>query len=412
MKIFAVPTLIAGSVAALSILFFTGLSSVLGDEQLGQMLLAQSAIALVSIFCIPQCFVYLIAAHSEDELLSRYKKSLVIEVLGSIFGLVCILLFFALPLESMGKWRAPCLVIYMSLSLQAMSSSVGWFRAKESWLAYAAWNLTPNLIRIPLIWATPWALEAGLLPDARGNYELAFFLYYLVPDLIRLFFVQLPLIIRQWSWPGLTTAAEAAQEIFKNWFFDVGSAINDVADKIVVGALLGPKILVTYYFARKLGVMVVMVCEPYNWERFRRISAIDDPLKKLRAQKSTHLFGVGIALSMFLSIFVITLILKDEKLAEYFLPSSVHIYFQFFAAVLLCECLISSNKWGRYISNIGNYSLEYLCIRLILFALFAAICGTLMGHLGVYAVVAALAISWLLETVYLVGKINKSVVSR
>src|SRR5436305_491456 len=48
MKVFAVPTIVAGLTAALSVVFFTGLSHVIGDALLGHIILVQSAAAMIA----------------------------------------------------------------------------------------------------------------------------------------------------------------------------------------------------------------------------------------------------------------------------------------------------------------------------------------------------------------------------
>lgn len=398
MKVLAIPTLASGLTAALSVLFFTGLSRVLGDSLLGQIILVQAASAVVAMTCIPQCWVYLIAAQRPEELVARYRHGFTAELTGMSLGAVVIATLTLL--STADKWHG-ALLVYASLAVQASSSCLGWLRANESWGRYTLWVLGPNLIRVPLIWATPSLVAHGWLPDARGDQALAMALYFLAPDLVRWLVIAVPIAIKHYRWPPLRETARATVIILQNWLFDVGSALTEVTDKVVVGTLLGPQALVAYFFARRLGIVATMVCEPFYAEQFRRAVATTD--RGMRAQRQTLAYkqGLGLAFGLFIAMTVaIALALRIPLLAD-FVPAAVLALLPLFGLVLLLDCLLAANRWSRYIAQLNGGNARLLAVRIVLFGLFAFnvwLFGSLLSGLGL---ALAFALTWLLEAGYI-----------
>lgn len=400
MKVFAVPTITAGLTAAMSMLFFVGLSRCFGDALLGKIIVVQAGAGLVAMVCIPQCWVYLIGARSPAELRSRYAQGLSTELIGIAMGAVIVGLGVSLPVFAAPEWRSGALIIYVSLAIQASSSCLGWLRANESWRRYAFWNLAPNVVRVPLIWLTPWLVHQGVLPDASGDAPLVMALYFLAPDIVRLVLVYLPIAARNYAWPGFGQTLSGARSILQNWLFDIGSAATDTADKLVVGTLLGPHILVAYFFARKLGIITIMVTEPFYAEHFRRVVKLGAPAAWSQMVTRVYLQGIGFAAGLYAAMMCgVAIILSIPPLAA-FVPRAISAAIWLFAAVLLVDCLLAANRWSRYLAMMNGAASRLLLVRLSLFALFLVNTAWFGNAFSGMGLAGAFALTWALEAGY------------
>jgi len=404
MNVLAVPTIASGLAAALSVLFFTGLSRVIGDALLGQVILVQAVAAIVVILCVPQCWVYMIAAQSREELVARYRRGFSAEVASIALGALVIAPISVFPLGD--KWSG-ILIIYTSLAVQASSSCLGWLRATENWRRYTLWVLGANLVRVPLIWATPWLVTKGWLPDVRGEQALVMAIYFLAPDLVRWIAIALPIAFRHYRWPGLSETIGATRIVLQNWLFDVGSSLTDTADKVVVGALLGSQTLVAYFFARRLSIVATMVCEPFYAEHFRRNMAIPNPVVRRQRQAVIYRQGLGLAFALFVAMMGAILVAALMPVLATLMPNAVLALLPLFALVLLFDCLIAANRWSRFIVQLNGGSLQLLGVRLVLFSLFVLnvwLFGNMLAGLGL---ALAFGLSWLLEAAYVSGQLRQ-----
>lgn len=397
MKVFAIPTLASGLTAAMSVLFFTGVSRVLGDDLLGRIILTQSAVALVVMGCVPQCWVYLLAAKGRAELVARYRLGFSAELFG--FALGVLLVGLALTLPGADRWRGG-LIIFASLAVQSSSSCLGWLRATESWWRYLLWVLGPNLLRVPLIWATPWLVSHRWLPDAQGAPAMAMALYFLLPDMVRWLAIAAPIALRHYKWPGFRNTAIAARQILQNWLFDVGSALTDVADKVVVGTLLGPQTLVAYFFARRLGIISTMVCEPLYAEKYRRVVLLTDPLARSDSQSTSFRHGLALALAMFIVMMATVVVATQVPPLAQMIPAAVIAMLPLFALVLLADCMLAANRWSRFLVQLNGGSSQLLVVRLAIFVLFALNVWWLGDLLAGLGLALAFGLSWFLEASY------------
>lgn len=412
MKVVAIPTIVSGLTAVLSVLFFTGLSRVIGDDLLGRVILVQSSVGMVIMFFVPQCWVYIIAAQDRADLIFRYRHGFSIEAAGFMLGAVVIAAALTLPMAE--RWSGG-LVIFASLAVQASSSCLGWLRATESWSRYSLWVLGPNLIRVPLIWATPWLVAQHWLPDASGEQTMVMVLYFLVPDMVRWLAIATPIAVRNYRWPGFHETFTASRFILQNWLFDVGSAVTELADKVVVGTLLGPQTLVAYFFARRLGIVATMVCEPFYAEQYRRTVTLSDPLMQSQRQTVIYRQGLGIAsllcATLFIALAVATMLPPLKKIV----PTAVLNLLPLFAIVLLVDCLMAANRWSRFVAQMSGGNSHLLGVRIAVFGLFVAnvwLFGNLLAGLGL---ALAFALSWLLEAAYLsalLRTVSRSAISR
>lgn len=408
MKAFAVPPVVFASNAALSLVFFSGIAHGFGDATLGHILLLQAIAAVVAISCAPQSWVYILAAKEPSELIACYRRGVTIEVAGLSLGAAIIALALMLPWRVLDPWRDGMLVIYLSLAIQGMGSCMGWFRATESWYRYSLWILGANLIRAPLIWATPLLTAHGLLPDVGGDTAAIIAIYFLLPDLVRLSAIALPLALRHYRWPGLAESVAAARTIMQNWFFDLGSMSTEVVDRIAVGLLLGPQTLVAYFFARKVGVIAGMVTEPFFAEQYRRTVLLRSAQARAAMQRHVYLQGIVISVAIFAAIMAAILLLRLMPSVAVLLPAAVDNLFPMFTGVLLVECLLAANRWSRFVALLNGGGARLLLVRVSLLMLFTVnlwLFGATISGLGL---ALAFALSWVLEAVYVSDQLRRA----
>lgn len=392
MKSFAVPTITAGLAAGLSVLFFLGLADRFGDVVLARIVLLQASVALLQMLLIPSAWVYLLGAGRGDDADFRYSQGISLEWASTGLGVLIIL---AVGLV-IGSAADGAIFMFLSLATQASASTLGWLRAHDSWRRYVAWVLLTNGIRPVLIWLSPALVKAGLIPDVGGDVQLIALIFFLLPELVRLALIYLPMLVRHYRWPGFAACRAGATHIYKNWFFDVGSAATDQADKLLVGGLLGPQILVAYFFARRIGIVTVMVTEPFYWESFRR-SRLGAAVPRYF---TTWLQGIGFAGLLWVALVAGLLVTLQIPALARFVPDAVIEYLPLFFAVVLFDGLSAANRWSRFLAQITGQSLELLGVRLLSFGVFASVLVAISGAATVWSVVLAMAAGWCLDTFY------------
>jgi len=400
MKAFTIPVLSSALVAFMSIFFFAGISFVLGDRVLAQMVTYQAIAAVVLIFCTPQSLVYMIGSHQSDEIQNRFSQSFTAEIVGISTGAAILAIALILLPSGLLPGRAAIILFYFSLAVHALQSCLGSFRAREHWTYYAAWNLTPNLVRVPLIWGTPWLRAHGLSPGLGTTFESQVFLYFLVPELVRFVFIALPLIVSTFSRPLFADVLGAAKTIFKNWIYDIGSVICDQMDKVVIAAVLGPQILVAYFYARRIGVAVSMVTEPFYAEQYRKLISRPSDHRHIR------IYCGGLVLSMVLCAMLVGVLflIKNIALLNHYIPDSVQSMFLVFLCVVFFDALLAANRWIRFVGQLDGGAMRILYLRLAVFGLYMvniSFFGNLGSGLGL---VLSFALSWLIEAAYLVRR--------
>ena len=407
MKVFAIPAVVAGLTAGLSLLFFVGISQQFGDAALGEIVMVQAVAAMVLMLFLPQCWVYIIAARDPEELKDRYRRSLTIEIAGIACGAVALAVLLLLPINLFENWQQGAHLIYLSLAIQGMTSCMGWLRATESWVRYAIWNIGSNLIRVPLIWATPLFAGTDVSIYVHESRSGLFLVYFLIPDLIRLTGVALPIVVRNYRWPGFSRAVESLRIVLRNWLFDFGSTINETADRLVVGLILGPNVLVTYFLARRLAIAVSMVTEPFYIEHYRRFSAIS--VRDLDRRPMQKIYAVGAVLAIGVAVVVSALIYAGTQIPfiVQFMPDAIASMILVFSGVLLVDSLIAANRWSRFVTQLDGGAQQLLVVRVLIFSFFCLGVfwfGDAGGGLGV---VLALAVSCLFEATYLTFRIAR-----
>lgn len=406
MKVFAVPTTVSGVTAGLSFLFYVGISRQFGDPTLGQIVMMQAVAAIILMMCLPQCWVYIIGAQRSDDLQIRYRHAATIEIFGIALGALTFAMILAFPVHAFSGWRGAAFLLYSSLAIQGMTSCLGWLRATESWSRYALWNLAPNLIRVPLIWGMPWLNQYDLLIVPLGDNTRLIFIYFFVPDLVRLVTIALPILLQNYIWPGIAETIKAVRTVKRNWLFDLGSTMNETADRLVVGVLLGPNVLVAYFFARRLGSVVSMVTEPYFAENYRRLTRSNS--SEWRNRSIYRVYGAGILFALVIALVMVAAIFMVSSIPFFIdlIPPAILSMFAIFSGVLLIDSLIAANRWSRFITQMDGGARQLLLVRSTLFGMF---CGGLflLGNIfNAWGVVLALATSGLLECVYLLYRMH------
>lgn len=411
MKAYAIPSLSSGLAALISIVYYSLFSVNFGNDLLGMFIFLLSIVSLVQIALIPQTWVYIIAAPSDLEAHFRFSVGAVVELFGGILAalvLLVICLIPALPLRAHAKEAA---IIFTGLWIAGCSSPQGLARRLNLWNVFMCWMLLPNIIR--LIFILAYVNEIRPFGQLNGNTNSwkIFLIFYLIPEVIRFLGVY-PRLLRKFFVPvQLKHAYSETKKILSNWMFDVGSAITEVADKIVVGALLGPILLVVYFFARKFSIVSSMLLEPYFAESYRRLLT-SDSANLLKDSTKIYLSGIAISLSVF-ALIVIALYLQGHVyFIERLVPSVIYEHSYVFIAVLAIDCLIAANRWGRYLSHLTNRHIQLFIIRITSFALFAMGCYFLFPLFSDFAVPVAFFCCWIFETsydIYLLRKINSAI---
>lgn len=364
MKVFALPTLVAGSVAGLSIIFYLALSNLLGDDRLGTLLLAQAIGGLIGVVSVPQCWVFLMASRDEGEVRERFSIGVRVEARGFLTGLGLSIALMLLPLEILAPVQDLFLLMFLSFFVQLCSSSFGLFRVRQAWKGYAAWSLMPNIIRAILVAGFIFVPPRIARLSDLGLFELSL-IFFLAPEVLRFALLHIPNILRNFKAVEPAVMKRGTKQIFHNWLFDVGSGATDVCDRIVVGLLLGLNTLVAYFFARRMATLCLFVCEPFFAEMFRRIS-IGAALGPIRlSYRRAYLMGLAIAAGMFLGV-------ASGATAAWFvpplkalIPEAILEMLPLFAGIMFIDSLNAASKWGRYASQRLAVGHKLLGVRLI-----------------------------------------------
>jgi len=265
--------------------------------------------------------------------------------------------------------------------------------------------VAPNIVRVPLVWLTPWLAAHGWLA-IPGDRTTAILLYFTVADAVRWLLMYLPLVRRNYQLPSFATTISGTRKILQNWFFDVGSAFTDIADKVIVGAVLGPQLLVVYFFARKVGTVASMVNEPFFTEHFRRIG---QTVGTLRASAQTRIYRHGIALSGVIFIGVATVVALALRVPQiaHFMPPSIAVHLLLFVLILGIDCALAANRWSRFVTQLDGGVKLLLLVRLSAFGLFAAGVAMFGNQFDGLGLCIAFASGWAAEAAFLIGRLRR-----
>jgi hypothetical protein len=411
MKAYVIPSFSSGLAALISIGYYSLFAINFGNDLLGLFIFLLSIVSLVQIAFIPQAWVYIIAATTDRDAHYRFSVGALVELFGGILAALILLVLCLIPALPLRAHVKEAMIILGGLWIAGCSSPQGLARRLNLWNIYMQWMLLPNIIRLIFIMAyingfRPFGRLTG--DDHRWKIYLIF---YLVPEIIR-FLLVYPRLLKKFFVPvQLKHVYMETIKILRNWLFDVGSAITEVADKIVVGALLGPILLVVYFFARKFSIISIMFLEPYFAESYRRLVTPDNS-NPLKTATKIYLNGIAMSLSVF-ALIVTGLFYSHSHLYSVarLVPSVIYEHLYVFTAVLAIDCLIAANRWGRFISHLTSKHVHLFIVRIISFAIFVIGCFILIPWFSDAAVPAALFCCWIFETifdVYLLRNINSA----
>jgi hypothetical protein len=219
---------------------------------------------------------------------------------------------------------------------------------------------------------------------------------FLVPDIFRFATLYLPTALRHFRWPGVAAVHTAARQIYRNWFYDVGSAATDHSDKLFVGGLFGPQVLVAYFFARRIGVVTVMVTEPFFMELYRRRETGASPL----GAGAIWARGLGLATAIWAGMTLAIVLATQIPPVARFVPEAVVTLLPMFVAVMLLDSLFAANRWSRFLAQMTARAVQLFGVRLFGFGLFALVAWLVAPAMPVWGVVLAMASGLLVDTVY------------
>jgi hypothetical protein len=412
MRAYAIPSFSAGLAALISIVYYSLFAISFGNDLLGLFIFLLSIVSLVQIALIPQAWVYIIAAPTDNDTHYRFSVAAVVELIGGILATLVLLVLCLIPALPLRAHVKESMIIFGGLWIAGCSSPQGLARRLNLWKTFMQWILLPNIIRLIFIMAYINGIRPFGNLTGDDNRWAIFFIFYFVPEIIR-FLLVYPRLLRKFYVPvQLEYVYVETKKILRNWMYDVGSAITEVADKIVVGALLGPILLVVYFFARKFSIISIMFLEPYFAESYRRIVTPDNS-NLLKTATKIYLSGIAMSLSMF-ALIVTGLFYVHAHLYSVgrLVPSVIYEHLYVFIAVLAIDCLIAANRWGRFLSHLTSKHIQLFIVRILSFALFVAGCLILIPWFSGAAVPLVFFCCWIIETifdVYLLRKINSAV---
>jgi len=219
--------------------------------------------------------------------------------------------------------------------------------------------------------------------------------------LSRVAIVNAPLVFKQFRLLPMDEFLLRFLSVWHNWLFDIGSALTEVGDKVVVGAALGPQLLVPYFFGRKVGAAAAMVLEPYYVEQYRRLAVLVDARSTRQGnQKAIYARGLLLAGSMYVVLSIVVTVMMSIPAASALVPQAVRQNQVMFILVLLIECGIAANRWMRYSSHMSGKSAQLLAFRTglcLFFAVESFLFGTFWNGLGICLAFFGL---WLLESLF------------
>ena len=156
-----------------------------------------------------------------------------------------------------------------------------------------------------------------------------------------------------------------------------------------------------YFFARRLGIVATMVCEPFYAENFRRSSKTGIHQSRRKRQLRVYLQGLGLAVALFIVMAAMVFLTAQMPMIAPLIPAAVLLSLPLFSLVLLVDCLLAANRWSRFMAQLNGGSAQLLAVRLTLFLLFALNVWLFGNGIAGLGLALALALSWILEAVYL-----------
>lgn len=398
MRGFSVPTLAGGVVAVASLAYFTAASRWLGDEALSLFVVAMAEVAVLQALLIPRTWLHVIAG--TGSLGCRLSQSVVLELVGGVTGLLVLLAYVSLR-DFESNAIALRLVVYVSLWVPSLTSATGFYRASHRWLSYFFWIAGSALLRFPaLVW---WNAnqQAWTGSNATDSVLSMVVVTYLLPEMLRLVLGYLPLLPRHWQSTTIPALRNALKLISSNWRFDFLSALTESLDKVIVGLLFSPAVLVCYFFARRIAGVIPMVIEPYFAHVYQRQAETSNQFPGSHFWRQHYFRGLAISATLALLSCALILVLVDWTGARAAIPEAVTQQLGLFCAVLAIDAVMCANKWYRYMSQRTGASALF-AMRTVSFCAFVLVATLPIGPPFGGTPVPAMLISLIIDVAALV----------
>ena len=369
MKPFLVPSACGAVVAATSLVFYALFDRVFGSAFLGMVIIVQSVAAILQMTVVPQSWLYVMAAPDRPELERRYALSMLIELITGAAGTILALGLTFLPIRVLSAHRWELVLIFLGLWAAGSTSHQGFLRARLAWTRYTIYILWPAFIRLAFI------LTAALLPRLGitvrwSDWSVAVIgALFFVPEASRYAVAQSWGLSRHGQrFPGAEMVA-ALRRIAHNWLFDLGSGFIENADKLLVGWLVSPTILVVYFFARRIGGAITIAIEPLYAELYRRIEVRRTPHRR-RDETLAWLIGAAVAAVAAGGLALLFIGAELVPAVARYIPASLTANPAIFVTLLLIDAGVSVNRWARFLYQEGFGSTFLLFVRLGLRGIF------------------------------------------
>ena len=247
-------------------------------------------------------------------------------------------------------------------SATSSNSSIGFLRGEKKWISYVTCFTMPTILRLLFLIV---AMNNGVLATISLNEFIVNF--FLIPELVRYFIFTGFLVAKHFEFYSLVNPTNGIANIYKNWFYDLGSSFVDIGDKYFLSFLISPTLLVIYFFVRKIGSATTIITETFYAHYYSLFSHLNTSF----FARSVLIKGYFLALISGLSVLILVTISKHINLGGILpVPSIVVIDIQIFAVLVFIDSFITANKWGRYLSIVSNKALELMYVRLATFMIF------------------------------------------
>lgn len=369
MKAFIVPVVSGATVAATSLIFYALFNRVFDNSLLGSIIILQSIASILQMTIVPQNWLYVLSATDSYQLDHRYALSTQIEMITGLVGTAIMLLITYLPIKILAVYRWECILIFIGLWASGSSSHQGYFRAKFQWIKFSTFVIFPSFVRLLTI------IGIMLIPsliDSHNSKLLIVAVFFCLPDVVRF------LVANALSWRknfqifSFDEIYSGLRRIVHNWLFDFGSGIVENVDKLLVGWLVSPTMLIVYFFARRIGGAATIAIEPLYAELFRRIQNGPQD-KRRRSEVVAFAIGSGVAFSAALTLSCAFLLLAYFPRISGYIPGPVSQYYEIFIFLLLIDSGVCANRWARFLFQRGFGSTILLIVRLTLRVIFGIV---------------------------------------
>jgi hypothetical protein len=368
MKAFIVPVFTGATVAATSLIFYAMFNKVFGTTLFGTIILVQSIASIVQMTIVPQSWLYVLSAAKAEQIGRRYALAIRIEIFAGLLGTVVMLALTFLPIKILMLHRWEAVLIFIGLWASGSSSHQGYLRANFAWKRFSAFVVWPSLCRLILILLV-LVLPNNLCIYPNSSPVLIAAAFFCFPDLIRLILSSaIGLIYQPFSF-DISEILAALRQIAHNWLFDFGSGIIENADKLLVGWIISPTMLIVYFFARRIGGAATIAIEPLYAELYRRIQH-RPPHERPRREAIAFAIGATVAVGAAISLSVAFLLTGFFPTIARYIPQAVATYPGIFIALLLIDSGVCANRWARFLFQDGFGSTFLLIARLSLRAIF------------------------------------------